>query len=77
MLTLPVLLAMIEPDEKLMAVEPITSEVLLETYKRKLADEARLFLAEFQVLPPRTALHSDILPGCIVPERQKTESEQF
>lgn len=51
---------MIEPDEKLMAVEPITSEVLLETYKRKLADEARLFLAEFQVLPPRTALHSDI-----------------
>lgn len=40
-----------QPDEKLMAVEPITSEVLLETYKRKLADEARLFLAEFQSIP--------------------------
>ncbi len=32
-----------------MAVEPIAAEVLLETYKRKLADEGRLFLAEFQV----------------------------
>lgn len=32
-----------------MPVEPIVAEVLLETYKRKLADEGRLFLAEFQV----------------------------
>lgn len=32
-----------------MLVEPIAAEVLLETYKRKLADEGRLFLAEFQV----------------------------
>lgn len=38
-----------------MAVEPIASEVLLETYKRKLADEARLFLAEFQVRPAPSA----------------------
>uniref|UniRef100_A0A669D9B6 Receptor-type tyrosine-protein phosphatase C n=1 Tax=Oreochromis niloticus TaxID=8128 RepID=A0A669D9B6_ORENI len=31
--------------------EPIAAEVLLETYKRKLADEGRLFLAEFQSIP--------------------------
>uniref|UniRef100_A0A3P8PML7 Receptor-type tyrosine-protein phosphatase C n=1 Tax=Astatotilapia calliptera TaxID=8154 RepID=A0A3P8PML7_ASTCA len=30
---------------------PIAAEVLLETYKRKLADEGRLFLAEFQSIP--------------------------
>lgn len=58
-LTLAVLLLFIELDEKLLAVDPIASEVLLETYKRKLADEARLFLAEFQVLPPHAALHAD------------------
>lgn len=39
-----------------MPVEPIAAEVLLETYKRKLADEARLFLAEFQVVPLSTLL---------------------
>ncbi len=32
-----------------MPVEPIAAEALLEAYKRKLADEGRLFLAEFQV----------------------------
>lgn len=32
-----------------MLVEPIAAEVLLDAYKRKLADEGRLFLAEFQV----------------------------
>lgn len=32
-----------------MPVEPIAAELLLEAYKRKLADEGRLFLAEFQV----------------------------
>lgn len=42
---------MFKDDEKqLMIVEPIHSDVLLETYKRKIADEGRLFLAEFQVL---------------------------
>ncbi|XP_041862316.1 receptor-type tyrosine-protein phosphatase C isoform X3 [Melanotaenia boesemani] len=38
-------------EDNLLLVEPISSEVLLETYKRKLADEARLFLAEFQSIP--------------------------
>ncbi|XP_034002345.1 receptor-type tyrosine-protein phosphatase C isoform X3 [Trematomus bernacchii] len=38
-------------EENLLAVEPIAAEVLLETYKRKLADEGRLFLAEFQSMP--------------------------
>ena len=41
---------MFKDDEKqLMNVEPIHADVLLETYKRKIADEGRLFLAEFQV----------------------------
>lgn len=39
----------IDDEENLLPVEPIAAEVLLEAYKRKLADEGRLFLAEFQV----------------------------
>uniref|UniRef100_A0A3Q2CYU2 protein-tyrosine-phosphatase n=1 Tax=Cyprinodon variegatus TaxID=28743 RepID=A0A3Q2CYU2_CYPVA len=38
-------------EESLMPVEPIAAELLLETYKRKLADEGRLFLGEFQSIP--------------------------
>ncbi|XP_029355496.1 receptor-type tyrosine-protein phosphatase C isoform X3 [Echeneis naucrates] len=38
-------------EENLLLVEPIMAEVLLEAYKRKLADEGRLFLAEFQSIP--------------------------
>ncbi|KAE8293992.1 Receptor-type tyrosine-protein phosphatase C [Larimichthys crocea] len=38
-------------EENLLPVEPIAAEVLLEAYKRKLADEGRLFLAEFQSIP--------------------------
>ncbi|XP_008282979.1 receptor-type tyrosine-protein phosphatase C, partial [Stegastes partitus] len=38
-------------EESLLPVEPIGAEILLETYKRKLADEGRLFLAEFQSIP--------------------------
>ncbi|XP_067368925.1 receptor-type tyrosine-protein phosphatase C-like isoform X4 [Channa argus] len=38
-------------EENLLSVEPIAGEILLETYKRKLADEGRLFLAEFQSIP--------------------------
>lgn len=72
-----VLLIFIEPDEKLLPVEPIASEVLLETYKRKLADEARLFLAEFQVLPPHTALRFFPLAGCTALQRQKAKSQDF
>ncbi|ELK24918.1 Receptor-type tyrosine-protein phosphatase C [Myotis davidii] len=42
----------VRDDEKqLMNVEPIHADVLLETYKRKIADEGRLFLAEFQSIP--------------------------
>ncbi|XP_034036013.1 receptor-type tyrosine-protein phosphatase C [Thalassophryne amazonica] len=38
-------------EENLMNVQPIPAELLLETYKRKLADDGRLFLAEFQSIP--------------------------
>ncbi|XP_056132483.1 receptor-type tyrosine-protein phosphatase C [Lampris incognitus] len=38
-------------EENLLNIEPITAEVLLDAYKRKIADEARLFLAEFQSIP--------------------------
>ncbi|XP_029769802.1 receptor-type tyrosine-protein phosphatase C-like, partial [Terrapene carolina triunguis] len=34
-----------------MNIEPIPAEMLLETYKRKIADEGRLFLDEFQSIP--------------------------
>ncbi|XP_043340898.1 receptor-type tyrosine-protein phosphatase C isoform X4 [Cervus canadensis] len=40
-----------DDEKQLMNVEPIHADVLLETYKRKIADEARLFLAEFQSIP--------------------------
>ncbi|XP_044217435.1 receptor-type tyrosine-protein phosphatase C [Thunnus albacares] len=38
-------------EENLLPVEPIAADALLEAYKRKLADEGRLFLAEFQSIP--------------------------
>ncbi|KFO28603.1 Receptor-type tyrosine-protein phosphatase C [Fukomys damarensis] len=41
----------IDDEKQLMNVEPIQADVLLETYKRKIADEGRLFLAEFQSIP--------------------------
>ncbi|XP_050007590.1 receptor-type tyrosine-protein phosphatase C isoform X2 [Alexandromys fortis] len=40
-----------DEEKQLMDVEPIHADVLLETYKRKIADEGRLFLAEFQSIP--------------------------
>uniref|UniRef100_A0A8B9Z902 protein-tyrosine-phosphatase n=1 Tax=Buteo japonicus TaxID=224669 RepID=A0A8B9Z902_9AVES len=36
---------------QLLNIEPIPSEQLLDTYKRKIADEGRLFLDEFQSIP--------------------------
>lgn len=42
-------LGVVDDEEKLIFVEPLTSETLLDAYKRKIADEGRLFLAEFQV----------------------------
>ncbi|XP_041646952.1 receptor-type tyrosine-protein phosphatase C isoform X2 [Cheilinus undulatus] len=45
------LITAINDEENLMPVEPIAAELLLDAYKRKLADEGRLFLAEFQSIP--------------------------
>ncbi|XP_071342220.1 receptor-type tyrosine-protein phosphatase C isoform X2 [Trachinotus anak] len=45
------LIATANDEENLLPVEPIAAELLLEAYKRKLADEGRLFLAEFQSIP--------------------------
>uniref|UniRef100_UPI0037E86D49 receptor-type tyrosine-protein phosphatase C n=1 Tax=Semicossyphus pulcher TaxID=241346 RepID=UPI0037E86D49 len=45
------LIPTINDEENLLPVEPIAADFLLEAYKRKLADEGRLFLAEFQSIP--------------------------
>uniref|UniRef100_A0A8D0HK33 Receptor-type tyrosine-protein phosphatase C n=1 Tax=Sphenodon punctatus TaxID=8508 RepID=A0A8D0HK33_SPHPU len=47
----PVPLISRDDEKQLMNVEPIPAEQLLETYKRKIADEGRLFLDEFQSIP--------------------------
>ncbi|XP_071376465.1 receptor-type tyrosine-protein phosphatase C isoform X2 [Centroberyx affinis] len=46
-----VLIPTANDEENLLNVEPIAAEVLLDAYKRKIADEGRLFLAEFQSIP--------------------------
>uniref|UniRef100_A0A803VUP3 protein-tyrosine-phosphatase n=1 Tax=Ficedula albicollis TaxID=59894 RepID=A0A803VUP3_FICAL len=38
-------------ERQLLNIDPIPSELLLDTYKRKIADEGRLFLEEFQSIP--------------------------
>ncbi|XP_060933938.1 receptor-type tyrosine-protein phosphatase C-like isoform X2 [Limanda limanda] len=53
-----ILISTANDEENLMPVEPIAAELLLEAYKRKLADEARLFLAEFQSIPRIFSRHS-------------------
>ncbi|XP_078497159.1 receptor-type tyrosine-protein phosphatase C isoform X2 [Lissotriton helveticus] len=40
-----------DDEKQLLSVEPISGDHLLETHRRKMADEARLFLAEFQSIP--------------------------
>ncbi|XP_072276162.1 receptor-type tyrosine-protein phosphatase C isoform X3 [Pyxicephalus adspersus] len=40
-----------DDEKQLLNIEPILVEQLLETYKRKSADEGRLFLDEFQSIP--------------------------
>ncbi|XP_062353247.1 receptor-type tyrosine-protein phosphatase C isoform X3 [Cinclus cinclus] len=45
------LVAIKDDDKQLLNIEPIPSELLLDTYKRKFADEGRLFLEEFQSIP--------------------------
>ncbi|KAM8745202.1 receptor-type tyrosine-protein phosphatase C isoform 2-T2 [Acanthopagrus schlegelii] len=59
-------------EENLLPVEPIAAEVLLEAYKRKLADEGRLFLAEFQSIPRIFSRYSvkDAKKPCNVPKNR-------
>ncbi|XP_035504695.2 receptor-type tyrosine-protein phosphatase C isoform X2 [Scophthalmus maximus] len=59
-------------EENLMRVEPIAAEVLLESYKRKLADEGRLFLAEFQSIPRIFSRHlvKEAKNPCNVPKNR-------
>ncbi|KAM6080410.1 receptor-type tyrosine-protein phosphatase C [Theristicus caerulescens] len=45
------LVAVKDDDRQLLNIEPIPSEQLLDMYKRKIADEGRLFLDEFQSIP--------------------------
>uniref|UniRef100_A0A8C5NGM7 protein-tyrosine-phosphatase n=2 Tax=Gouania willdenowi TaxID=441366 RepID=A0A8C5NGM7_GOUWI len=44
-------LSMTDDEDSLMSVEPMSAEILKEAFKRKYADEARLFFAEFQTIP--------------------------
>ncbi|XP_077188853.1 receptor-type tyrosine-protein phosphatase C [Paroedura picta] len=46
-----VMLVVQDDEKQLMNIEPIPAELLWETYKRKIADEGRLFLDEFQSIP--------------------------
>lgn len=43
-------LVVVDDEDRLIFVEPIVADGLLDAYKRKIADEGRLFLAEFQVM---------------------------
>ncbi|XP_035747676.1 receptor-type tyrosine-protein phosphatase C isoform X4 [Egretta garzetta] len=45
------LVAVKDDDKQLLNIEPIPAEQLLDMYKRKIADEGRLFLDEFQSIP--------------------------
>ncbi|KAK1163993.1 receptor-type tyrosine-protein phosphatase C isoform X1 [Acipenser oxyrinchus oxyrinchus] len=40
-----------DEDKQLLNVEPIPADMLLDTFRRKIADEGRLFLSEFQSIP--------------------------
>uniref|UniRef100_A0A8D3CD37 Receptor-type tyrosine-protein phosphatase C n=1 Tax=Scophthalmus maximus TaxID=52904 RepID=A0A8D3CD37_SCOMX len=64
--------AAVDDEENLMRVEPIAAEVLLESYKRKLADEGRLFLAEFQSIPRIFSRHlvKEAKNPCNVPKNR-------
>lgn len=56
-------LVVVDDEDRLIFVDPIASESLLDVYKRKIADEGRLFLAEFQVLNIYAFSLSLSLPG--------------
>ncbi|XP_041126589.1 receptor-type tyrosine-protein phosphatase C-like isoform X3 [Polyodon spathula] len=40
-----------DEEKQLLDVDPITADKLLDTYKRKMADDGRIFLSEFQSIP--------------------------
>ncbi|XP_069377837.1 receptor-type tyrosine-protein phosphatase C isoform X2 [Paralichthys olivaceus] len=67
-----ILISTANDEENLLPVEPIAAEVLLEAYKRKLADEGRLFLAEFQSIPRIFSRHAvkEAKKPCNVPKNR-------
>ncbi|XP_051980081.1 receptor-type tyrosine-protein phosphatase C-like isoform X6 [Xyrauchen texanus] len=54
--------------QPLLSVEPIGADSLVDTYKKKIADEGRLFLAEFQSIPR-------IFNNYTIKEAKKTENQ--
>ncbi|XP_066504490.1 receptor-type tyrosine-protein phosphatase C isoform X3 [Hoplias malabaricus] len=56
------------PTNTLLPVEPIAADALVETYKKKIADEGRLFMEEFQSIPR-------IFSNYTVKEAKKAENQ--
>ncbi|XP_036442601.1 receptor-type tyrosine-protein phosphatase C isoform X3 [Colossoma macropomum] len=56
------------PTNTLLPVEPIAADMLVETYKKKIADEGRLFMEEFQSIPR-------IFSNYTVKEAKKAENQ--
>ncbi|XP_076880405.1 receptor-type tyrosine-protein phosphatase C isoform X35 [Brachyhypopomus gauderio] len=56
------------PLENLLHVEPISGDALVETYRKKIADEGRLFMEEFQSIPR-------IFSNYTVKEAKKAENQ--
>ncbi|XP_037400953.1 receptor-type tyrosine-protein phosphatase C isoform X8 [Pygocentrus nattereri] len=56
------------PTNTLLPVEPISADALVETYKKKIADEGRLFMEEFQSIPR-------IFSNYTVKEAKKAENQ--
>ncbi|XP_051549220.1 receptor-type tyrosine-protein phosphatase C-like isoform X8 [Myxocyprinus asiaticus] len=54
--------------QPLLSVEPIGADSLVDTYKKKIVDEGRLFLAEFQSIPR-------IFSNYTIKEAKKTENQ--
>uniref|UniRef100_A0A3B4CL75 Receptor-type tyrosine-protein phosphatase C n=1 Tax=Pygocentrus nattereri TaxID=42514 RepID=A0A3B4CL75_PYGNA len=54
--------------DTLLPVEPISADALVETYKKKIADEGRLFMEEFQSIPR-------IFSNYTVKEAKKAENQ--
>ncbi|XP_035379101.1 receptor-type tyrosine-protein phosphatase C isoform X6 [Electrophorus electricus] len=56
------------PQENLLHVEPISADALVDTYRKKIADEGRLFMEEFQSIPR-------IFSNYTVKEAKKSENQ--